>query len=101
MKILLTGAAGFIGSHLGEALLARGDQVIGLDNFNDFYSPRIKRNNLRCCLEQGNFKLVEGDVRDGECLDSILADRDINLIAHLAALAGVRPSINCYRQNAM
>ena len=93
MKVLLTGAAGFIGSHLAEALLARGDRVIALDNFDDYYDPRIKRENLRQALDQRNFRLIEGDIRDRRCVDSILSEGGIESVVHLAALAGVRHSL--------
>ncbi|KPK76013.1 MAG: epimerase [Phycisphaerae bacterium SM23_30] len=94
MKVLVTGAAGFIGSHLCEKILNRGDHVVGLDNFHDFYSPRIKRRNLRRPLAHPHFELIEGDVRDAPCLDAVLAESPFDMIAHLAALAGVRPSLN-------
>ncbi len=93
MKALVTGGAGFIGSHLCEALLARGWGVLALDNFDDFYDPAVKRANLRQCQNQQKFRLVEGDIRDGGLLDSLLQDRDIDVLVHLAAKAGVRPSI--------
>ena len=67
-QILVTGAAGFIGSHLAEALLRRGDRIIGLDNFNDYYSPKRKRanvNEINCIADaKGQFRMVEGDIRD-------------------------------------
>jgi UDP-glucuronate 4-epimerase len=91
--ILVTGAAGFIGSHLTERLLGLGHQVVGLDNFDDFYSPEIKRNNIRNFTSTEGFSLVEGDIRDTELLEHIFSDRKIDIVAHLAARAGVRPSI--------
>ncbi|MBN1765526.1 MAG: GDP-mannose 4,6-dehydratase [Sedimentisphaerales bacterium] len=93
MKIVVTGAAGFIGSHLSEALLAQGVHVVGLDNFDDFYDPAVKRDNLSVCRENNLFTLIEGDIRDRVCIDSILSAQDIDMIVHLAARAGVRPSI--------
>jgi len=85
MKILLTGGAGFIGSHLLERLLERGDDVAVIDDFNDYYDPKIKRANL----PRGGFRLHERDLRDSA---SILAQEKPDLVVHLAARAGVRPS---------
>jgi UDP-glucuronate 4-epimerase len=86
MKILLTGGAGFIGSHLLERLLARGEEVVVLDDLNDYYDPAIKRANL----PKGGFRLVERDLRESAGLvDEVKPD----LVVHLAARAGVRPSI--------
>ena len=92
MKVLLTGAAGFIGSHLCERLLADGRIVTGLDNFNDFYDPQIKRRNINESLENKNFTLIEGDIRDADLVDKAAGD-NVDTIIHLAAGAGVRPSI--------
>ena len=88
---MVTGAAGFIGSHLCEKLLAEGEQVIGLDNFDPFYDPDIKRANLAEVMKSGAFTLVEGDIRDSKCVEEILSG--VDMIVHLAAKAGVRPSI--------
>jgi UDP-glucuronate 4-epimerase len=85
MKILLTGGAGFIGSHLLELLIARGDDVAVIDDFNDYYDPRIKRANL----PKGGFRLHEGDIRSAAPL---VAQEKPDLVVHLAARAGVRPS---------
>jgi UDP-glucuronate 4-epimerase len=90
---LITGAAGFIGSHLVESLLREGEEVIGLDNFDEFYDPAIKRRNLQWAMTQPNFKLVQGDVRDGELMDELFDAVPIDCVYHLAARAGVRPSI--------
>jgi len=92
MKVLITGAAGFIGSHLCERLLAGGWNVVGVDNFDDFYDPGIKRENIKICLENPDFRLVEADIRDSAAMDGAVGD-DIDVIVHLAAKAGVRPSI--------
>ncbi len=92
MKVLITGAAGFIGSHLCERLLGDGCVVLGVDNFDDFYDPQIKRSNIAGCLENKNFQLVEADIRDRATMDETVG-KDINIIVHLAARAGVRPSI--------
>ena len=91
MKLLVTGAAGFIGSHLVERLLARGEEVVGLDSFDDFYDPAVKRANLSAAGEHPAFELVEGDIRDAEALRGLPGG--IDAIVHLAARAGVRPSI--------
>jgi len=91
-RVLVTGGAGFIGSHLCEHLLARGDAVVALDNFDDFYDPEIKRRNLAACRSRGDFTLVEGDIRDAELLDE-LPRGGLDAVIHLAARAGVRPSI--------
>jgi len=89
--VLVTGAAGFIGSHVVEALLARGDRVVGLDNFDDFYPREVKERNLAAVLSAPAFQLVEGDVRDAQLLTGLL--RPEMVVVHLAARAGVRPSI--------
>lgn len=91
MKVLLTGAAGFIGSHLSERLLSEGHEVVGLDNFDDFYDPAVKEKNLEPSLDHGSFQLVRRDVRDPG-LDEILPT-DLDTIIHVAAKAGVRPSL--------
>lgn len=93
MKVLVTGAAGFIGSHVTESLLADGWEVIGLDNFDPFYDPTIKRENLRAVKKGKTFKMVEGDIRDPACLDGIAQLGKLDAIIHLAARAGVRPSL--------
>lgn len=90
-KILVTGAAGFIGSHLCEALLAAGRGVVGLDCFDDFYDPTVKRRNVAAATANPNFKLVEGDIRDTAAVEAAM--RGCDLVVHLAARAGVRPSI--------
>ncbi|MCZ6825055.1 MAG: GDP-mannose 4,6-dehydratase, partial [Gemmatimonadetes bacterium] len=92
MRVLVTGAAGFIGSHLVDRLLERGAEVIGFDNFDDFYDPEVKRRNLGGALGHPGFQLVEGDIRDGARIREALPDR-IDCLVHLAARAGVRPSI--------
>jgi UDP-glucuronate 4-epimerase len=92
MKALVTGAAGFIGSHLSERLLNDGWIVVGVDNFDDFYDPQIKRRNISGCLENKNFRLVEADIRDNAAMDKAVGS-GIEIIVHLAARAGVRPSI--------
>ncbi|MDH4265217.1 MAG: GDP-mannose 4,6-dehydratase, partial [Deltaproteobacteria bacterium] len=93
MNCLVTGGAGFIGSHLVERLLAEGHGVIGLDNFDNFYDPALKRRNLTRALPNPKFRLVEGDLRDEGILEKIFQAENIEIVAHLAARAGVRPSI--------
>ena len=93
MRVLVTGAAGFIGSHLCEALLSRGDSVVGLDNFNDFYDPAIKRANLHRCLADDCFQLVQADITDRQRIDELFGEGQFHAVVHLAAWAGVRPSI--------
>lgn len=93
MKILVTGAAGFIGSHTVEFLLGRGDEIIGLDDFNDYYDPAIKRQNIAKSQTLKGFTLIEGDVRDSELVFRLLHNNRFDVIVHLAARAGVRPSI--------
>ncbi|MCF7814769.1 MAG: GDP-mannose 4,6-dehydratase [Candidatus Cloacimonetes bacterium] len=92
MKVLITGAAGFIGSHLAEALV-KEHQVIGLDNFCDFYDPAIKHKNIEELLKNDNFKLIEADIRHQKTASEIFTENDFDLVIHLAAMAGVRPSI--------
>ncbi len=92
MKVLVTGAAGFIGSHLSEWLLADGSTVIGVDNFDEFYDPNVKRSNIENCLTNNNFQLIEADIRDSAVMDETIAS-GFDIIVHLAARAGVRPSI--------
>jgi len=90
---LVTGAAGFIGSHLVESLLADGERVIGVDNFDPFYDAATKRGNLRTALDHPNYVFVEADVRDTTVMQALLEGYRVTRIAHLAARAGVRPSI--------
>lgn len=91
--ILVTGAAGFIGSHLAERLLCMGYRVVGLDNFDDSYSPAIKWKNIHALREKDGFLLVEGDVRDAPLLQRVFSENEIGVVVHLAARAGVRPSL--------
>jgi UDP-glucuronate 4-epimerase len=91
--ILVTGGAGFIGSHLTRRLLARGDRVTVLDDFNDFYSPARKRENVAPLLAQPEYQLIEGDIRDELLVDRLYAEGRFDAVVHLAARAGVRPSL--------
>jgi UDP-glucuronate 4-epimerase len=93
MRILVTGAAGFIGSHLTDALLAAGHEVVGFDDFNPYYDPRIKWSNLQGALAHPSFRLVVGDIRDVSLVTRTLQDGNWDHVVHLAARAGVRPSI--------
>jgi UDP-glucuronate 4-epimerase len=93
MLILITGAAGFIGSHLAERLCARGDEVVGLDNFDPFYGRAVKEANLAALRRGRPFSLIEGDIRDPAALGRAFSPRRPDLVVHLAALAGVRPSL--------
>ena len=94
MKIyLITGGAGFIGSSLSEELIKQGNRVIAIDNFCDFYNPKIKENNVKKLLENKNFKLYRKDIRDRQSIKEIFEENNIDIVMHLAAMAGVRPSI--------
>ncbi|HEX6045767.1 MAG TPA: GDP-mannose 4,6-dehydratase [Pyrinomonadaceae bacterium] len=93
-RILVTGGAGFIGSHLVDRLLKSNvEHVTVVDDFNDFYDPRIKRANIRHQLDDLRYQLVEADIRDPESLERSLANTHFDCIVHLAARAGVRPSL--------
>ncbi|HZD04416.1 MAG TPA: NAD-dependent epimerase/dehydratase family protein, partial [Longimicrobiales bacterium] len=89
--MLVTGAAGFIGSHVVDRLLGSGHRVIGLDSFDPFYARDVKEANLARALDHPRFVLMEGDIRDQEVIGSV--PEDVEAVVHLAALAGVRPSI--------
>ena len=89
----ITGAAGFIGSSLAERLLKEGNKVVGIDNFCDFYNPTIKENNIKEINLNENFKLYKNDIRDRQAIEKIFKENNIDVVIHLAAMAGVRPSI--------
>ncbi|MGF1549931.1 MAG: NAD-dependent epimerase/dehydratase family protein [Sphingomonadaceae bacterium] len=95
MAILVTGAAGFIGFHPAAKLLARGDEVIGIDNLNDYYSPRLKRDRLDGLDRRFGkaFRFLKADFADRKALEAALAGRDFDRIVHLGAQAGVRYSL--------
>ena len=93
MKILVTGGAGFIGSHLSERLLTRGDRVVVLDDFNDFYEPALKRANVAAHRGNPAYRLVEGDIRDRALVFRLFSEERFDAVIHLAARAGVRPSL--------
>ena len=91
--ILITGGAGFIGSHLCETLLRQENNVICLDNFNDYYNPEIKRQNIKNLASEKKFTLVEDDILNLDFLQDYFKNNKIDVVVHLAARAGVRPSI--------
>jgi len=93
MKILVTGAAGFIGMHVSQLLLARGDQVVGLDNLNDYYSPELKQDRLSRLLPLAGFRFVKIDVADRAAMAELFAQEKFDRVVHLAAQAGVRYSL--------
>jgi len=93
MSVLVTGGAGFIGSHLLDALAAQGRRAVCLDNFNDYYPPALKRRNIRGALATGLVELVEGDICDLELCRRVFERHGVRRVVHLAARAGVRPSI--------
>ncbi|MCU6600459.1 GDP-mannose 4,6-dehydratase [Peribacillus frigoritolerans] len=93
MNILVTGGAGFIGSHLCDTLIKQGHNVFNIDNFNDYYDVKIKRANVSHHINNPSYTLIETDIRDFDSLEQIFSDNRIDLVVHLAAMAGVRPSI--------
>ncbi|GJM40822.1 MAG: epimerase [Ardenticatenaceae bacterium] len=93
MKILVTGAAGFIGSNLAEKLAKRGDSVVGLDNFNDYYDPAKKRANEARLNASPNFRMVEQDIRERQAMFDLFEAEKFDAVAHLAAMAGVRNAV--------
>jgi len=92
-KVLITGAAGFIGSSLADDLLAKGFSIMGIDNFDSFYTRDIKETNISNALKHNLYSFQEGDIRDMKFLDSCFSGFRPDIIIHLAAKAGVRPSI--------
>src|SRR5512134_1324381 len=93
MRILLTGAVGFIGSHVAERLLGRGDEVVGLDNFDEtLYPAAIKRQTLSLLAQSPRFQFIEGDFTDDALCDRAVT-ANFDAVVHLGALAGVRPSL--------
>ncbi|HBR16047.1 MAG: epimerase [Deltaproteobacteria bacterium RIFCSPLOWO2_12_FULL_43_16] len=93
MNILVTGAAGFIGSNLTDKLLEKNEKVIAIDDFNDFYVPDIKEENLKEAIKNPNFKLYRGDIRDKALINKTFKENSIDVVCHIAARAGVRPSL--------
>jgi len=94
MNVLITGTAGFIGSHVAEYFLERGHFVAGIDNFDNFYPERYKKLNMSKFENHGNFKFYFADIRNRKNLDIIFLSHNIDVVIHLAAKAGVRPSID-------
>ena len=92
-RVLVTGAAGFIGSTLVERLLAEGRSVVGFDSFDPFYPEANKHRNLVRALDHEAYELVEGDIRDESAVNAIFERGEFDGLVHLAALAGVRPSL--------
>lgn len=92
-RIFVTGAAGFIGSTLVDRLLAEGREVVGLDSFDPFYDVALKRDNLNTAKCSSRFSLIEGDIRDLDLVRKVFSSTHFDVVVHLAALAGVRPSL--------
>jgi UDP-glucuronate 4-epimerase len=93
-NILVTGGAGFIGSHLVDRLLAEGGwRVTVVDDFNDFYAPEVKRENVRAHVQSASYRLFEADIRNRASLEEVFKEEKFDCIVHLAARAGVRPSL--------
>ncbi|MBA7466983.1 UDP-glucose 4-epimerase [subsurface metagenome] len=94
MNILVTGGAGFIGSHICEKLIDLNHKIICIDNFNNYYNPKIKENNLKNIIDNKNFTLYRLDILNKEKINEIFSAQKINIIIHLAARTGVRPSLS-------
>ena len=94
MKVLVTGAAGFIGMHVAQRLVARGDSVVGLDSLNAYYDPSLKHARLEQLAALDGFRFVRLDIADGAALDALFAGEKFDSVVHLAAQAGVRHSID-------
>ncbi len=92
MKILVTGAAGFIGSHVAHRLLARGDEVVGIDNLNDYYDVSLKQARLKRLQDQENFRFIKADISETAGIERIFQEIESRRVVHLAAQAGVRYS---------
>lgn len=94
MRLLVTGGAGFIGSHVADRRLALGDRVVVLDDFNDFYDPAVKRQNVAPHRNNPLYRLVETDIRDRDAVFRVFREEPFDAVVHLAARAGVRPSLS-------
>lgn len=93
MKVLITGCAGFIGMHVTQILLERGDQVVGIDNLNDYYDPKLKLARLQQLSPYQNFSFFQGDIADRQVIEDLFANEKPNRVVNLAAQAGVRYSL--------
>lgn len=94
-NVLVTGGAGFIGSHLVDQLLSEGEwQVTAVDDFNDFYSPEIKHRNISEHIGSPNYRIVDADIRDWRTMEALFTQYHFDIVVHLAARAGVRPSLS-------
>ena len=93
MKILVTGGAGFIGSHLAKKLMDRKDKIVIIDNFNNYYDPKLKYDRVKNILKGYKFKLYKGDIRNFTLLEKIFKKEKLDKVVHLAAMAGVRNSL--------
>ncbi|MBV9772536.1 MAG: SDR family NAD(P)-dependent oxidoreductase [Gemmatimonadetes bacterium] len=94
MRVLVTGGAGFIGSHVCQRLVERGDEVVAVDNFDRFYDPAVKRGNLVALEGHPRFRLLEADVCDPDGVEAALGEGGVDAVVHLAGRPGVRPSIH-------
>ena len=93
MKILVTGAAGFIGFHLSKKLTDQGHEVVGLDNLNDYYDPKLKRDRLQQLDQQSNFRFIKADLAERHAIEEIFKAEQFEVVVNLAAQAGVRYSL--------
>ena len=93
MNVLVTGAAGFIGSHLAERLAERGDTVVGVDNFNDYYDPARKRRNAEAVCQHKGVAVLEADIRDRARMFGLFETHRFDAVAHIAAMAGVQNAV--------
>ena len=89
MKVLVTGAAGFIGMHVCQRLLARGDEVIGIDNLNDYYDVQLKQARLARLQQSDNFRFAQTDVADASALSKVFQSQRFDVVVHLAAMPGL------------
>ncbi len=92
-KILITGAAGFIGAHLAKELITNGAQVYGLDNLNDYYDPQLKKDRMAALAEGDNFFHINLDLEDRQGMEKLFQDNSFDVVVNLAAQAGVRYSL--------
>lgn len=93
MQILITGGAGFIGSTLADRLIKENNKIIVIDNFNDYYDVRLKEENVSVNMDNPNYRLYRGDICDRELVKQIFEENKIGIVVHIAARAGVRPSL--------